>query len=70
LETILLVAEKLPTAVKNGNNLPYWEAMIILAGLTCPIANPLVTGINTTILAASLSLGKDEFGMPWIKGYR
>lgn len=45
-------------------------AMAIQAGLTCPITNPLVTEINTAILASDLALGKDEFGMRWIKAYR
>ena len=34
------------------------------------ITNPLITEINTAVLAADLSLGKDEFGMRWIKAYR
>jgi len=38
-------------------------AMAIQAGLTCPITNPLVTEVSTAVLAADLSLGKDEFGM-------
>jgi 5-methyltetrahydrofolate--homocysteine methyltransferase len=42
----------------------------IHAGLTCPITNPLVTEVNTAVLGADLSLGKDEFGMRWIKAYR
>lgn len=42
----------------------------IHAGLTCPITNPLVTEVNTAVLATDLSLGKDEFGMRWIKAYR
>ena len=45
-------------------------AMAIQAGLTCPITNPLVTEINTAVLAADLAMGKDEFGMRWIKAYR
>jgi 5-methyltetrahydrofolate--homocysteine methyltransferase len=45
-------------------------AMAIQAGLTCPITNLLVTEISTAILAAVLSLGKDEFGMRWIKAFR
>jgi 5-methyltetrahydrofolate--homocysteine methyltransferase len=45
-------------------------AMAIQAGLTCPITNPLVTEVNTAVLAADLSLGKDEFGLRWIKAYR
>ena len=45
-------------------------AMAIQAGLTCPITNPLVIEINTAVLAADLAMGKDEFGMRWIKAYR
>jgi 5-methyltetrahydrofolate--homocysteine methyltransferase len=45
-------------------------AMAIQAGLTCPITNPLVTEISSAVLATDLSLGKDEFGMRWIKAYR
>ena len=45
-------------------------AMAIHAGLTCPITNPLVTEVNTTILAADLSMGRDEYGMRWISAFR
>ena len=45
-------------------------AIAIHAGLTCPITNPLVPEINTAILASDLSLGRDEYGMKWIKAYR
>ena len=45
-------------------------ALAIQAGLTCPITNPLVTEISTAVLAADLSLGKDEFSMRWIKAFR
>ena len=45
-------------------------AMAIHAGLTCPITNPLVTEVQTAILAADLALGRDEFAMRWIKAYR
>ena len=45
-------------------------ALAIQAGLTCPITNPLVTEISTAVLATDLSLGKDEFGMRWIRAYR
>jgi 5-methyltetrahydrofolate--homocysteine methyltransferase len=45
-------------------------ALAIAAGVTCPITNPLVTEVNNAILAADLSLGRDEFGMRWIKAYR
>jgi len=44
--------------------------MAIQVGLTCPITNPLVTEINTAVLAADLAMGKDDFGMRWITSYR
>jgi 5-methyltetrahydrofolate--homocysteine methyltransferase len=45
-------------------------AMAIYAGLTCPITNPLDTEVSTAILAADLSMGRDEYGMGWIRAYR
>jgi 5-methyltetrahydrofolate--homocysteine methyltransferase len=45
-------------------------AIAIYAGVTCPITNPLVSEIVRTVLAVDLSLGRDEFGMNWIQGYR
>jgi 5-methyltetrahydrofolate--homocysteine methyltransferase len=45
-------------------------AMAILAGLTCPITNPLEKEVNLAIQAADLVMGRDEFGMNWIKLYR
>jgi 5-methyltetrahydrofolate--homocysteine methyltransferase len=45
-------------------------AMAIRAGLTCPITNPLVPEIRIAVLAADLSMGRDEYGMNWIKAYR
>lgn len=45
-------------------------AMAIRAGLTCPIANPLQEEIVKAILAADLSMGRDEYGARWIKAYR
>lgn len=45
-------------------------AMAILAGLTCPITNPLEDDILTAILAADLIMGRDEYGMNWINSYR
>ncbi len=47
-----------------------YMAMAVYAGLTCPITNPLVTEVNTAVLAADLALGRDEYGMGWIKAYR
>ncbi len=45
-------------------------AMSILAGLTCPITNPLEAEVNLAIQAADLAMGRDDFGMNWIKSYR
>jgi len=45
-------------------------AMAIYAGLSCPITNPLVTEINTAVLAADLAMGRDDYGMRWIQAYR
>ena len=45
-------------------------AMSILAGLTCPITNPLEIEVNLAIQAADLVMGRDDFGMNWIKSFR
>ena len=45
-------------------------AMAIRVGLTCPITNPLQTEVQTAILAADLSMGRDEDSMGWIRAYR
>ena len=82
LETIKLVVREFGVNITMGaSNISFglpdrkyvnaaFIAMSIQAGLTCPITNPLVTEVNTAVLAADLSMGKDEFGMRWIKGYR
>lgn len=45
-------------------------AMAIHSGLTCPITNPLEEEVAIAILAADLSMGRDEYGMNWIKAFR
>lgn len=45
-------------------------AMAIYAGLTCPITNPLEELVSVAVKAADLSMGRDEYGMQWIKAYR
>ena len=45
-------------------------AMAIHAGLTCPITNPLVPDVAIAVLGADLSMGRDEYGMNWIKTFR
>jgi 5-methyltetrahydrofolate--homocysteine methyltransferase len=82
LETVKLIVREFGVNITMGaSNISFglpdrkyvnaaFIAMAIQAGLTCPITNPLVTEVNTAVLAADLSLGKDEFGMRWIKAYR
>ena len=45
-------------------------AMAIHAGMTCPITNPLTPEIVIAVQAADLSMGRDEYGMNWIRAYR
>jgi 5-methyltetrahydrofolate--homocysteine methyltransferase len=45
-------------------------AMAIHAGLSCPITNPLEEIVRTAVLAADLSMGRDEYGMNWIRAFR
>ena len=45
-------------------------AMAIYAGLTCPITNPLSFEVGVAIKAANLVMGRDDFGMNWIRAYR
>lgn len=82
LETIGLVVEEFGVNVTMGaSNISFgmpdrkyinatFIAMAIHAGLTCPITNPMVTEVKLAILAADLSMGRDEYGMNWIKAYR
>lgn len=82
LETIELVVKEFGVNVTMGaSNISFgmpdrkyinstFIAMAIHAGLTCPITNPLVMEVNTAVLAADLSMGRDDYGMTWIKAYR
>jgi 5-methyltetrahydrofolate--homocysteine methyltransferase len=82
LETIALVVEEFGVNMTLGaSNISFglpdrkyvnaaFLAMAIHAGVTCPITNPLVEEINTTVLAADLALGRDDYAMRWIKAYR
>lgn len=82
LETTRLIVKELGNNVTMGaSNISYgmpdrkyinatFIAMAIHAGLTCPITNPLVSEIQTTVLAADLAMGRDDYGMNWIKAYR
>lgn len=82
LDTVELVKEQFGVNVTMGaSNISFglpdrhyinstFIAMAIHAGMTCPITNPLVEEVRTAILAANLTMGRDEYGMNWIKAYR
>jgi 5-methyltetrahydrofolate--homocysteine methyltransferase len=82
LDTIRLVVKEFGVNISMGaSNISFgmpdrkyinatFIAMSIHAGLTCPITNPLVTEVKTAILAADLSMGRDEYGMGWIRAFR
>lgn len=82
LDTIELVVKEFGVNVTMGaSNISFgmpdrkyinatFIALAIYAGMTCPITNPLEREVNTAVLAADLSLGRDDHGMKWIKGYR
>lgn len=82
LETIRLVVSKLGVNVGLGaSNVSFglpdramlnmvFLTMALQAGASCPITNPLAPGIRTAVLAADLALGRDEYGMRWIKAFR
>ena len=82
LDTIELVVKEFGVNISMGaSNISFgmpdrkyinasYIAMAIHAGLTCPITNPLLTEVNTAVLAADLAMGRDEYGMNWIRAYR
>ena len=45
-------------------------AMAVVRGLTCPITDPTNWRIKETLLLSDLMLGKDEFSMNFIAGFR
>jgi 5-methyltetrahydrofolate--homocysteine methyltransferase len=82
LDTIALVVREFGVNISMGaSNISFgmpdrkyinatYIAMAIHAGLTCPITNPLLTEVNVAVQAADLSMGRDEYGMRWIRAYR
>jgi 5-methyltetrahydrofolate--homocysteine methyltransferase len=82
LDTITLVVKEFGVNISMGaSNISFgmpdrkfinstYIAMAIHAGLTCPITNPLIPEVNVAVLAADLSMGRDNYGMRWIKAYR
>ena len=82
LDTIALVVKEFGVNITMGaSNISFgmpdrkyinsaFIAIAIFAGLTCPITNPLIAEVSTAVLAADLSMGRDEYGMRWIRAYR
>lgn len=82
LDTIKMVVKEFGTNMTIGaSNISFgmpdrpsinaiFLSMAIQAGLTCPITNPLEEEVRLAILGADLVMGRDEFGMNWIKSYR
>ena len=82
IDTIKMVVEEFGVNITMGvSNISFgmpdrpainatFLAMAILAGLTCPITNPLEEEIILAVQVADLVMGRDEFGMNWIKTYR
>ena len=82
IDTIKMVVEEFGVNITMGaSNISFgmpdraainatFIAMSILTGLTCPITNPLEEEIILAVQAADLVMGRDEFGMNWIKTYR
>lgn len=82
LDTIKMVVQEFGTNMTIGaSNISFgmpdrssinavFLSMAIQAGLTCPITNPLEEEVRLAILGADLVMGRDEFGMNWIKSYR
>ena len=82
LETIALVVREFGVNITMGaSNISFglpdrkfinaaYMAMAIHAGLTCPITNPMVPEVAIAVLGADLSMGRDDYGMNWIKAFR
>ena len=45
-------------------------ALSVARGLTAAITDPTVPEIRTTLLACDLLMGRDEYSMNWIQGFR
>jgi 5-methyltetrahydrofolate--homocysteine methyltransferase len=54
---------------RRSINITYLD-LAISRGLTAAITDPTVEAIRTTILAADLLMGRDEYAMNWIKTFR
>lgn len=48
----------------------YFLAMSVLAGLSCPICNPLKKQEVAALKAADLIMARDPYGLKWIEAFR
>jgi 5-methyltetrahydrofolate--homocysteine methyltransferase len=82
LDAIRLIVERFGVNITMGasnisfgmpdreNLTAFFMALSVEAGLTCPICNPLKKQEIIALQAANLIMGRDSYGMKWIKGYR
>jgi 5-methyltetrahydrofolate--homocysteine methyltransferase len=82
LDAIAMIVEKYGVNITMGasnisfglpdreNLTSFFMAMAAVAGLSCPICNPLKTQEVIALQAADLVMGRDPHGMKWIKGFR
>ena len=82
LDSIALIRDELGVNINLGaSNVSFglpdrkvinvaYLALAISRGMTTAITDPTVQEIQTTSLACDLLMGRDEYGMNWIKAYR
>jgi 5-methyltetrahydrofolate--homocysteine methyltransferase len=82
LESIALIRDELGVNISLGaSNVSFglpdrkfiniaYLALAISRGMTAAITDPTVPEIKTISLACDLLMGRDEYGMSWIKAYR
>ncbi len=82
LDAITMIVEKYGVNITMGasnisfglpdreNLTSYFMAMAAVAGLSCPICNPLKVQEVIALQAADLVMARDPHGMKWIKGFR
>lgn len=82
LETIRLVRRELGNNMTLGaSNVSFglperkvinaaYLPMVLAAGVNCPIVDPTVPEVAKAILASDLLLGRDEYGMSYLRAYR
>jgi len=82
LDAIAMIVEKYGVNITMGasnisfglpdreNLTSFFMAMAAVAGLSCPICNPLKAQEVIALQAADLVMSRDPHGMKWIKGFR